>query len=306
MSLKNKPIIGFIGLGTMGRPMSMNVLKKGYPLVVWTRTTSKIKEFIDLGAKAASSPKEVAQMSDIIITMLATPKTTEDIVFGREEWQGVGIIEGLSTGKVLIDMATDPPSLGRKIAEEVAKKGCEFVDAPVIGSVKPATEGKLTILAAGKKEVVERVRHVLETMGKVLYVGNTGSGEALKLVMNLHLNIITAAFAESLVFGVKLGLDPKIIVDTFNNSAFKTYITEVKGEKILKRDWTPAFPIELSLKDVTLALEAAKEEKIPVPLLSIVKDLYNSALSHGEGQLDYAALVKVYERLANKEIPKVL
>jgi 3-hydroxyisobutyrate dehydrogenase-like beta-hydroxyacid dehydrogenase len=301
-----KPIVGFIGLGAMGKPMATNIIKKGYPLVVWNRTKEKVKELVELGAKVAETPKEVAQLSDVIITMLATPKVTEIVVFGKEEYQGIGVINGLSPGKILINMATDPPSLGKKIAEELAKIGCEFVDAPVVGSVKPAMEGKLTILAAGRKEVVEKVKPILETMGRVLYVGSTGSGEALKLVLNAHLNIITAAFAEVLALGVKLGLDPKVIVDAFNASVFKTYITETKGEKILKRDWTPAFTIDLAYKDVTLALQAAEEVKAPMPLLSIVKDLYSSAISHGEGSLDYCALVKIYERLANLEIPKVL
>ncbi|MEM4489047.1 MAG: NAD(P)-dependent oxidoreductase [Desulfurococcaceae archaeon] len=304
--METKLTVGFIGLGMMGRPMAMNILKKGYPLVVWTRTREKVREFVEQGARVAETPKELAQTSDIVITMLATPKATEDVVFGKEEWKGVGVIDGLGPGKILINMATDPPTLGKRIAEEVAKKGCEFVDAPVIGSVKPATEGKLTILAAGKKEVVEKVKPVLETMGRVMYVGPTGSGEALKLVMNMHLNIITAAFAEAFIFGVKLGLDPKVIVDAFNNSVFKTYITETKGPKVLARDWTPAFPVELAYKDVTLALEAAKEANAPAPLLSLVRDLYSVALNHGEGKLDYCAMVKVYERLANVEAPKVL
>ncbi|NHV97691.1 MAG: NAD(P)-dependent oxidoreductase [Thaumarchaeota archaeon] len=305
MSSGEKRVVGFAGLGLMGSPMAKNILKNGYPLYVWNRTPTKIEDHVKLGAKVAKSPKELAEKSDVIICMLATPAATEDVVFGRNGLQGNGILDGFSSGKILIDMSTNLPSVVKKIAESVRKKGGEFVDAPVIGSVKPATEGTLTILAAGKKEVVDRVKPILETMGKkIWYVGETGSGCAMKLTMNLHLHIVTGAFAESITFGAKAGLDPALIVEILNNSIFKTYISETKGKKVIDGDWTAAFTLELAAKDTRLAVELAREVGAVVPLGSLVEQLYNTAIANGMKSLDYCALAAMYERLSNVKVSK--
>jgi len=297
-----KPTVGFIGLGRMGSAMAKNILKK-YPLIVWNRTPEKYKDHVELGAKPAVNPKDLAEKSDVIISMLATPSATEDVILGRGEWQGVGVIDGVCAGKVIIDMSTNLPSMVRRLAENIREKSGEFVDAPVIGSVKPAIEGTLTILPAGKREVVEGVRPILETMGKkIWYIGDTGMGCAMKLTMNLHLNIITAAFAESLVFGAKAGLNPSLIVNIWNNTIFKTYITETKGKKALDGDWTPSLTIELAFKDTHLASEMAREVNAPIPIGSIVKQLYSAAIASGKKDLDYCALVALYEQLGNVKI----
>jgi 3-hydroxyisobutyrate dehydrogenase len=289
----------------MGSPMAKNIIKNGYPLYVWNRTPTKIEDHVKLGAKAAKSPKELAEKSDVIICMLATPAATEDVVFGRNGLQGNGILDGFSSGKILIDMSTNLPSVAKKIAEAVRKKGGEFVDAPVIGSIKPATEGTLTILAAGKKEVVDRVKPILETMGKkIWYVGETGSGCAMKLTMNLHLHIINAAFAESITFGTKVGLDPALIVEIFNNSVFKTYITDTKGKKVVDGDWTTTFAVELAAKDTRIAIEVAREVGAVVPLGSLTEQLYYTAIANGMKNLDFCALVAMYERLSNVKVSK--
>lgn len=302
-----KLTVGFIGIGRMGNGMAKNILLKGYPLFVWNRSPQKYKDHIGLGAKPASSPKELVEKSDVIISMLAIPAATEAVILGTGEWQGVGVIDGIGIGKIVIDMSTNLPRLVRRVAEKVRKRGGEFVDAPVIGSVKPAAEGTLTILAAGKREVVERVKPILETMGeKIWYIGNVGTGCSMKLIMNLHLNIITGAFAESLTFGVKTGLDPRLIVDIWNNSIFKTYITETKGKKAIDGDWTPAFTIELAFKDVHLASELAKEVNAPIPLGSLVKQLYNAAIASGKKDLDYCALTTLYEQLGNVRVSNSL
>lgn len=300
-----KPTVGFIGIGKMGSGMAKNVLKKGYPLVVWNRTPKKYKDHVELGAKPAPSPKDLTEKSDVIISMLATPSATEEVILGTGEWQGVGVVDGIRTGKVVIDMSTNLPSVVRRLAENIRKKGGEFVDAPVLGSVKPATDGTLTVLAAGRKEVVESVRPILETMGKkIWYIGDTGMGCSMKLTLNLHLNLLTGAFAESLALGAKAGLDPSLIVDILNNSILKTYITETKGKKVLDGDWTPAFAIELASKDAHLASEMAKEVNAPIPLGSIVKQLYSAVIASGKKDLDFCALVTLYEQLGNVKVSK--
>lgn len=300
-----KPTVGFIGIGKMGSGMAKNVLKKGYPLVVWNRTPEKCKDHVELGAKPASSPKDLAEKSDVITSMLATPPATEEVILGTGGWQGVGVVDGIRTGKVVIDMSTNLPSAARRLAEKIRKIGGEFIDAPVLGSVKPATEGTLTVLAAGRKEVVEDVRPVLQTMGKkIWYIGDTGMGCSMKLTLNLHLNLLTGAFAESLAFGAKAGLDPSLIVDILNNSILRTYITETKGKKVLDGDWSPAFSIELASKDAHLALEMAKEVNAPIPLGCIVKQLYSAVMASGKKDLDFCALVTLYEQLGNVKVSK--
>lgn len=300
-----KPTVGFIGLGKMGSGMAKNILKNGYPLVIWNRTSQKYADYTALGAKPAASPKELAERSDVIISMLATPSATEEAIMGIGELQGIGIVDGIHKRKVVVDMSTNLPSVVVKLAEKIRQKGGEFIDAPVLGSVKPAADGTLTILAGGKKEVIDETKPILETMGKkVWYVGNTGMGCAMKLTMNLHLHIITGAFAESIAFGTKAGLDPSLIVDIWNNSIFKTYITDTKGKKVLDGDYTPAFTIELALKDTHLASEMAREVNAPVPLGSIVKQLYSAAIAGGKGNADYCALVTVYEQLGKVKVSK--
>jgi 3-hydroxyisobutyrate dehydrogenase-like beta-hydroxyacid dehydrogenase len=299
------PTVGFIGIGKMGDGMAKNILKGGYPLVVWDRTTLKYKDHVELGARPASSPKDLTEKSDVIISMLSTASATEEVILGAGGWKGIGVVDGMHRGKIVIDMSTNLPSVVMKLAGNIRKKGGDFVDAPVLGSVKPATDGTLTILAAGRKEVVDSLRPLLETMGKkIYYIGDTGTGCCMKLTVNLHLNIVMGAFAESLAFGAKAGLDPSLIVDIWNNTIFKTYVTETKGKKVLDGDYTPAFTIELALKDMHSAAEMAKQVNAPIPLGSIVKQLYTAAIANGKKDLDFCALVTVYEQLGNFKLSK--
>lgn len=296
--------VGFIGLGRMGKPMAKNILKKGYPLIVWNRTKSKAEELVYEGAKQALTPKNLAEKSQVIITMLANPKSTEEVLLGFNSYQKVGVLDGLSPGKIVIDMSTNMPTIAKKLSERIKRKGCEFVDAPVMGSVKPAAEGTLTILASGKKEVVEKITPLLQTMGsRVWYVGEqNGFGCSMKLVMNLHLSILAAAFSESIAFGVKLGLNPKLMVEIFNSSLFKTYVTETKGIKILEKDYTPAFTVELMEKDLNLIVSLANIVKASLPLGSLIKQFFSTLVANGRGGLDYSAITTFYELLNNVKV----
>ena len=222
MSKNEEITIGFIGIGKMGTGMAKNVLKKGYPIVIWNRTAAKCREYIEMGAVAATSPKEVAAKADIIICMLSTPSVTTNVILGLDEWQNQGVIEGAKPGSIIIDMSTNLPQTATSIATKLASLNIDFIDAPVIGSVNPANMGTLTILAGGDKDIVHRVKPILESMGKkVWYIGPTGMGCTMKLTMNLHLNLITGAFAECLVFGTKAGLNPELIVEIWNTTIFK-------------------------------------------------------------------------------------
>jgi 3-hydroxyisobutyrate dehydrogenase-like beta-hydroxyacid dehydrogenase len=303
LSIDEGATIGFIGVGKMGAGMAKNVLRQGYPVVIWNRTAAKCDEHIEMGAVAAVSPKEVATKADVIICMLSTPLVTTNVILGLDEWQNQGVIDGTKPGSIVIDMSTNLPQTATSIATKLASLNVDFVDAPVIGSVNPANMGTLTILAGGTKNVVNRVKPILQSMGKkVWYIGTTGMGCTMKLTMNLHLNLITGAFAECLVFGTKAGLDPKLIVQIWNATIFKTYITETKGQKALDRDWSPAFAIELAAKDLNLAATIAQDVNAPIPLGGLVKQMLAATIANGKKDWDLCALVTTYEQMANLKI----
>lgn len=290
--------VGFIGLGNMGIPMAKNVLKKGFQLIVWNRTLSKAEEFKGLGAEVASNPKEVAERSDIIITMVASPSAVEQVVMGTSEWPG--LIDGISAGKIVVDMTTNLPSVSIKLAQEVKKKGGEMLDAPVVGSVRPATEGTLTIIVGGKKEALEKARPVLEAMGKkVIHVGENGTGCIMKLFLNTHIHTMMVSYAESLALGRKAGLDTATMQKVISETVFKNYISDLKGPKIVGGDYKPLFTVELMAKDMELALELGKELKVPLPLLSAARDVTYATISFGNEKLDNSAVALAYEKLGN-------
>jgi len=295
-------LVGFIGLGNMGLPMAKNIRRAGYPLLVWNRTRQRTEQLVQMGAEEASDPKELAQKSSIIVTMLAGPPAVQQVVLG-----GVGtppaLIDGITSRKILVDMTTNLPSVSRIIAEHIRARGGEMLDAPVSGSVKPATEGTLTILVGGSKETMERAKPVLETMGKkLLYIGGNGDACSMKLTLNMHLGTMMASFAECFAFGVKSGLDPKTMLDVFNNSVLKNYISETKGEKIIKGDWSTAFALGLMSKDLDLASQSSRENRIPTPLASAAREIYYACVANGKENLDFSAVATQFEQMANVKI----
>jgi 3-hydroxyisobutyrate dehydrogenase-like beta-hydroxyacid dehydrogenase len=234
--------------------------------------------------------------------MVTGPFAAKEVILGKPNaWSGV--IDGIHAGKVVVDMTTNLPSISRGIAEEVRRKGGEMIDAPVSGSVKPATEGNLVILVGGRKEILERTRPVLGAMSKkIWHMGDNGMGCTMKLVLNMHLASMMAALAECLAFGVKAGLKPSRMLEVINNSLLKTYISETKDSNILKGDWTAAFSLSNMAKDLDLVEESARETKIPLPISSAVKQLYYAALAKSLGDLDFSAITAQIEEMANVKI----
>lgn len=303
MSPDKELTIGFLGIGKMGTGMAKNILKQGYPVLIWNRTPAKYREHIEMGAISAASPKEVATKADIIICMLSTPSVTTNVILGQGEWLNQGVIDGIKRGAVIVDMSTNLPQTAINIAANLALQDADFIDAPVIGSVNPANAGTLTVLAGGNKDVVDRVEPILRSMSnKVWYIGEIGMGCTMKLTMNLHLNLLTGAFAECLVFGTKAGLNPQLIIQIWNATIFKTYITETKGQKVLDRDWSPAFAIELAAKDLNLAAEIAQEVDAPILLGGLIKQMLAATIANGKKDWDLCSLVTTYEQLANIKV----
>jgi 3-hydroxyisobutyrate dehydrogenase-like beta-hydroxyacid dehydrogenase len=297
MKNKNELVIGFIGLGNMGLPMAENIRRAGYPLIVWNRTVQRTKTLVDMGAQVAASPSELTRRSSIIFTMLPGPHEVREVVLGNNDGLSP-VIDSIQANKILVDMTTNLPDISRIIEKEVRRKGGEMLDAPVSGSVKPATDGTLTILVGGKKGVLDKIKPLLLTIGKnILHIGPIGSACTMKLVLNMHLATVMASFAESLTFGLKSGLEPAKTLEVINNSIMKTYISEMKGLNVINHDWSTAFSLNLMSKDLELVEETANRVRAPIPITSIIKQIYDSCISDGKGEKDFSIVATKFEKM---------
>ena len=286
MSSQGKPRIGFLGLGTMGSAMAANLLKAGFPLIVWNRTAAKMEPLLRLGAKAGKSPAHAASEADVVITMVSRPQDVEHIILDAD-----GALEGLHAGSVLVDMSTVSPATSRKLAGAVATKRAEFLDAPVVGSKGPATEGALVMLVGGLPQTLQRVRPVLQAMGKtIIYAGNVGMGSALKLVTNLMLGHLMAGFSEAVTLAARAGLDPKRFLEALEASTFRSPWYQTKGAAMLQGDFSPHFALKHMSKDLRLMCELARELNTDLPVTEAVRRLFASAEEGGRGELDYSAV----------------
>ena len=309
MSLKQLPtetghndqVVGFVGIGRMGKCMATNILKAGYPLIVWSRTLSHAQELEPMGAQVVSSPKEVAKRSSIVITMLADPKSADNVYLGKN-----GLIHGLQPEEIFVDMTTNSPSFSRDLGEKIRQKGGWFLDAPVSGSVKPAAEGKLLILVGGEKRALERAKPVLQTMGnRIIHLGSNGLASSMKLVLQMHSATIMVSFAESLAVGSSLGLNPSTILDILNSSVLKTYASENKGQKVLDSEYTPQHALESMTENLDLVAESVQEAHIAMPpLLDLARNLYHSAVKNGKGDLDFSAVATEVQASITSKIAK--
>ena len=286
-----RPRLGFLGLGTMGAPMASNLLKAGFPLVVWNRTASKMEPLLRLGAKPATGPAQLAAVTEIVITMVSQPSDVEAVVLGPG-----GVLEGLKSGAVLIDMSTVSPSTSRKLAGAVTTRHAEFLDAPVVGSKGPAAEGALVILVGGLPTTLERCRPILAAMGKtLLHAGGIGTGTTLKLATNLMLAHLSAGFAEGLLLLQRAGVDPKRYLEVLDASTFRSPWYQSKGVSLIKRDFSTHFALKHMHKDVRLMNELADDVKLLLPITKAVEQLFARAESSGQGELDYSAIIATLE-----------
>ena len=283
--------VGFLGLGTMGAPMAANLLKAGFALTVWNRTAAKVSPLLNLGAKAGKGPAQVAAEADVIITMVSRPQDVEEVVLRPD-----GVCDGIKSGAVLVDMSTVSPATSRKLAGAVATKHAEFLDAPVVGSKGPATEGQLVILAGGLPTTLERVRPVLMAMGKaVIHAGGVGSGAALKLAINLMLAHLSSGFAEGLLLVQRSGIDPKRYLEALEASTFRSPWYQTKGAGMIKRDFTPHFALKHMHKDLCLMAEQAEDTKTAIPITQAIRQLFEVSEKSGRAELDYSSILAFLE-----------
>ncbi len=290
--------VGFIGLGIMGRPMAKNLLKKGYELVVNTLDEATMAEFKALNAETASCAKEVAEKCDVIITMLPNSPQVTEVALGKG-----GIIEGAHKGLVLIDMSSIDPVETKKIAAALNEKGIEMIDAPVSGGEPKAIDGTLSVMVGGNKATFDKFYELLMAMaGSVVYVGEIGSGNIAKLANQIIVACNIAAMSEALSFATKAGADPKRVFDAIKGGLAGSTVLNAKAPMVLERNFKPGFRIELHIKDLTNALNAAHAISAPVPLTGEVMEMMQTLKVMGCQKEDHSALAKYYELLSGVTI----
>ena len=290
--------IGFIGLGIMGRPMAQNLLQSGYELTVHNRSPEKAQELGEAGASVASSPREAAHKSDILITMLPDSPQVREVVAGED-----GVLEGIHEGALLIDMSTISPVVTEELAQAVKEKGASMLDAPVSGGDVGAIEGTLSIMVGGEEEDFQRAMPLLEAMGKTItHVGPTGAGQVVKAANQVVVALTIEAVSEALVLGSAGGVSPKKILDVLGGGLAGNKVMEVKREKFLSHTFEPGFRSELHHKDLGIALAAGREYGVMLPVTAIVDQMLLSMRQKGWGGEDHSALLRIIEDLSQHEI----
>lgn len=290
--------VGFVGLGIMGLPMAGNLLKAGYELWVCDVVQPAVEQAVAQGATAVASPREVAQNSEVIITMLPSEAIVEQVILGPD-----GLIQGMAAGSVVVDMSTISPSGAKRIAQALQEKGLEMVDAPVSGGDVGAIEASLSIMAGGAPEAFEKVRPLLEKLGQnVNLVGDSGAGQVSKACNQIVVGLGIAAVAEALVFAKKSGVDPARVRNALLGGFAQSRVLELHGQRMLDRNFTPGGKVHLHKKDTDIAVEAAKQLGIYLPGSALLAQLWNSVTAMGGAEWDHSSIVKCLELLSNTEV----
>jgi 2-hydroxy-3-oxopropionate reductase len=290
--------VGFIGLGIMGKPMARNLLKAGFHLVVFSRGKRSVEELIQEKAVGAESPKEVAEHSEVIITMLPDSPEVQEVILGKD-----GVIQGIKPGSVVIDMSSINPLVTQEIAGALKGKGVEMLDAPVSGGEVGAIEGTLAIMVGGEEKIFNETMEILRALGRnIVHVGEIGSGGFVKLVNQIIVALNIAAVGEAFTLGVKAGLDPQVIYQAIRGGLAGSSVLEAKAPMIFGRNFKPGFKIRLHHKDLKNALSTAKDLGVPLPLSSFVQQILISLMTDGRGDEDHSALATFFEKLAKVEI----
>lgn len=286
--------VAFLGLGIMGQAMASNLVKAGHEVTVWNRTPGKLVE----GAAVAQSPAAAAQGAEVVWLCVSDTNAVEEVIFGKE-----GAESSLAQGAIIADSSTISPSATTKFAERLAPKGIAWVDAPMTGSKIGARDGTLVFIVGGAEETIEQLKPLFAAMGKKIFrMGETGKGQATKLAMNLQIALIFEGFAEGLTLATKLGVDTQQLMSLIEATMVRSGVVDYKAPFILRRDFTPNFPLRLMHKDIRLALEAAKESRVKLPGLETVEEVYEMATEDGHQDLDYAATLTLLEKWAGVQV----
>ncbi|XP_021907376.1 glyoxylate/succinic semialdehyde reductase 1-like [Carica papaya] len=281
--------VGFLGLGIMGKAMSMNLLKHGFKVTVWNRTLSKCNELVEYGATIGETPAAVIKKCKYTIAMISDPSAALSVVFDKN-----GVLEEICSGKGYIDMSTVDPETSSKISEAITAKGGHFLEAPVSGSKKPAEDGQLVILAAGDKALYEEAIPAFNVMGKKsFFLGQVGNGAKMKLVVNMIMGSVMNAFSEGLVLAGKSGLNPNTLLEVLDLGAVGSPMIKGKGPSMIQSNYSPAFPLKHQQKDMRLALALGDENAVSMPVAAASNEAFKKARSMGLGDLDFSAVFEV-------------
>ena len=288
--------VGFIGLGVMGRPMARNLLKRGFPLVVHSRSSGPVDEIVAAGARRAETPADVARQTTRIITMLPDGPDVERVLAGPD-----GVFSALQSGTILVDMSTIAPATARKLAAEAAARGAAMLDAPVSGGEIGAIEGTLSIMVGGSASALDAVRPALEAMGnpeRIVHLGESGAGQICKACNQLVIGGTLAAVGEAFALARKSGVDPAKVRTALLGGFAASRVLEVHGDRLLQKNFKPGFPARLYRKDLRIVLDALSEARVFAPVTAVVQQLLSALLAQDKENLDYSALGTVLFDLA--------
>ncbi|AUG99634.1 2-hydroxy-3-oxopropionate reductase [Prodigiosinella confusarubida] len=292
--------IGFIGLGIMGKPMSKNLIKAGYSLVVLDRNSDAVAEIVAAGAVAAETPKSVAEQSDIVITMLPNSPNVKEVVLGEN-----GVIEGARSGSVVIDMSSIAPLVSREVASALAEKGVDMLDAPVSGGEPKAIDGTLSVMVGGDKAIFARCYDIMKSMaGSVVHTGDVGAGNVTKLANQVIVALNIAAMSEALVLATKAGVNPDLVFQAIRGGLAGSTVLDAKAPMVMDRNFKPGFRIDLHIKDLTNALDTSHSIGAQLPLTAAVMEMMQALKADGLGTSDHSALACYYEKLAKIEVTR--
>jgi len=288
--------VGLIGLGLMGGPMGLNLLKAGHSLTVWNRTASRAAALVAAGAKLAASPREAAAASDVLVTIVSDPPALEEVLHGSAG-KNDGALAGLQRGSIYIDSSTVSPALARKISAACAERGARFLDAPVTGGTWGAEKGELVFMVGGDAATLRDAEPVLSALGKRwFHLGPNGAGQTIKLAMNLILALEVGALAEALALVTSSGIAGEKLIEVMQSSMARAAVLDVKAPLLLKGEFPPSFPLRLMHKDLGLALDLANQVGVPLPATAAARETYSAVKGAAKEDLDYAAVMKFWRR----------
>jgi 2-hydroxy-3-oxopropionate reductase len=292
--------IGFIGLGIMGKPMSKNLLKAGYKLLVLDINQGPVDELVALGAGRAETPAEVAGKCEVIITMLPNSPEVKEVVLGKN-----GLLETIKPGSVLIDMSSISPIVSRELSQKLAEKGAEMLDAPVSGGEPKAVDGTLSVMVGGKKDVFDSNYEVMKAMaGSVVLTGSVGAGNVTKLANQIIVALNIAAMSEALVLATKAGVEPELVYQAIRGGLAGSTVLDAKAPLVMDRKFDPGFRINLHIKDLGNALDTSHEIGVPLPLTSAVMEIMQSLKVDEKGNNDHGGIIQYFEKLAKIEVKR--
>ena len=287
-----KPSVGLIGLGLMGRPMGVNLLKAGHELTVWNRTASRADALVAQGAKRAGTPREVAAASEVVITIVSDPPALESVLWGES-----GVFAGLRQGSVLMESSTVSPNLEKRAAAAASAIGAEFLEAPVTGGTWGAEKGELVFMVGGEAGTLQRVEPVLGAMGKRwFHLGPVGAGQTVKLAMNLLLDLEVEALGEALALVTRAGVPGGRLVEVMQSSMGRSPVLDIKAPMMLKGEYKPSFPLRLMHKDLSLALDLANQLGVPLPAAAAAREVLSAVRGVVTEDVDFSALASFWKK----------